>query len=153
VKQADVLMLHHLVPDDVMPGSLAPNLEFYEPRTAHGSSLSPAVHASLLARVGRLGRALQLLRTAAMIDLEDLTGTTAGGVHLATMGGVWQALAFGVAGLRPRGDRLVIDPRLPEAWDGLELRIRFRGAHGRIRIRHDGVTVDGDPELQWEEAT
>ena len=54
VKQADVLMLHHLVPDEVAPGSLAPNLDYYEPRTAHGSSLSPGVHASLLARAGRL---------------------------------------------------------------------------------------------------
>ena len=41
IKQADVLMLHHLVPDEVVPGSLAANLDFYEPRTAHGSSLSP----------------------------------------------------------------------------------------------------------------
>ena len=50
VKQADVLMLHHLVPDEVVNGSLGPNLEFYEPRTAHGSSLSPAIHASLSSR-------------------------------------------------------------------------------------------------------
>ena len=60
IKQADVLMLHHLVPDEVVPGSLEPNLRFYEPRTAHGSSLSPAIHASLLARArefeGALGR-------------------------------------------------------------------------------------------------
>ena len=31
-----------------------PNLDYYEPRTAHGSSLSPATHAALLARAGRL---------------------------------------------------------------------------------------------------
>ena len=50
IKQADVLMLHHLVPDEVVAGSLAPCVDFYEPRTAHGSSLSAAIHASLLAR-------------------------------------------------------------------------------------------------------
>ena len=55
VKQADVLMLHHLVPDEVAADSLGPNLDFYEPRTAHGSSLSPAVHASLLARPAASG--------------------------------------------------------------------------------------------------
>ena len=59
VKQADVLMLHHLVPDEVATGSLAPNLEFYEPRTAHGSSLSPAIHAALFARAGLLRRRWQ----------------------------------------------------------------------------------------------
>ena len=54
VKQADVLMLHYLVPDEVAAGSLEPNLDFYGPRTAHGSTLSPGVHATLLARAGRL---------------------------------------------------------------------------------------------------
>ena len=52
IKQPDVLMLHHLVPSQVRPGSLGPNLDFYGPRTAHGSSLSPAVTAPLLARAG-----------------------------------------------------------------------------------------------------
>jgi trehalose/maltose hydrolase-like predicted phosphorylase len=33
IKQPDVLMLHHLVPDEVQPGSLNPNLDFYGPRT------------------------------------------------------------------------------------------------------------------------
>ena len=46
IKQPDVLMLHHLVPDEVAPGSLRPNLDLYQPRTAHGSSLSPAISAS-----------------------------------------------------------------------------------------------------------
>jgi trehalose/maltose hydrolase-like predicted phosphorylase len=45
VKQADVLMLHYLIPDEVAAGSLESNLEFYGPRTAHGSTLSPGVHA------------------------------------------------------------------------------------------------------------
>ena len=53
IKQADVLMLHHLVPDEVEPNTLEPNLRFYGPRTAHGSSLSPAIHAALYARARR----------------------------------------------------------------------------------------------------
>jgi len=32
IKQPDVLMLHHLVPDLVEPGSLGPNLDCYDPR-------------------------------------------------------------------------------------------------------------------------
>ena len=69
-------MLHHLVPDEVAPGTLEANLRFYEPRTAHGSSLSPAIHAALFARAGDPDRALELLRIAGRIDLDDLTGTT-----------------------------------------------------------------------------
>jgi trehalose/maltose hydrolase-like predicted phosphorylase len=148
VKQADVLMLHHLIPEEVAPGSLVPNLEFYEPRTAHGSSLSPAVHASLFARAGLLPEAVAALRLAARIDLDDLTGTTAGGLHLATMGGVWQALVFGFAGARPRGDALELDPRLPESWNALELRLSFRGSPLRIRLEHDLVAVDADGPIR-----
>jgi len=150
LKQADVLMLHHLVPDEVAPGSLLPNLDFYEPRTAHGSSLSPAVHASLLARAGRFREALQALRVAARIDLDDLTRSTASGVHLATMGGVWQALVFGFAGVRPRGDALVVDPRLPPEWGAIELRLRFRGSPLRLRIDRDGVELDAASELDLQ---
>jgi trehalose/maltose hydrolase-like predicted phosphorylase len=144
LKQADVLMLHHMVPEETAPGSLVPNLAYYEPRTAHGSSLSPAIHAALFARVGRLDEAVETLRLASRLDLDDLTGSTAGGLHLATMGGVWQALVFGFAGARPRGHVLELDPRLPEQWSALELRLALRGSPVRIRIEPDTVDVAGD---------
>ncbi len=127
VKQADVLMLHHLLPDEVAAGSLGANLDFYEPRTAHGSSLSPGIHASLLARAGRPDAALAMLRVTAGIDTNDVGRTGAGGVHLAAMGSLWQALAYGFAGLRPLGDALVIDPCLPASWPAFEIRIAVPG--------------------------
>jgi trehalose/maltose hydrolase-like predicted phosphorylase len=148
VKQADVLMLHHLIPGEVAPGSLLPNLDFYEPRTAHGSSLSPGVHAALFPRAGRPEEALAPLQLAARLDLDDLTGTAAGGLHLATMGGVWQALVMGFAGVRPAGAALAVDPRLPEAWNGLDLRLRFRGVPLRLRAEHELVTVDADAPVR-----
>jgi trehalose/maltose hydrolase-like predicted phosphorylase len=156
LKQADVLMLHHLVPDEVEPDSLGPNLDFYEPRTAHGSSLSPAIHAALLARAGRYRAALGTLAIAARLDLDDLTGTTAAGVHLATMGGLWQALAFGFAGLRVGNDRLLVDPHLPLEWNALELGLRFRNHPFRLRIERSGLSVDSDSVVvsqtdgEWE---
>jgi trehalose/maltose hydrolase-like predicted phosphorylase len=144
LKQADVLMLHHLLPNEVVPGSLLPNLDFYEPRTAHGSSLSPAIHAGLFARAGRYRAALEALRIAARIDLDDLSASTAGGLHLATMGGLWQALAFGFAGVRPHAGRLLVDPRLPPEWNALELALRFHGEALKLRIDHDGVSATPD---------
>lgn len=144
VKQADVLMLHHLVPDEVEPGSLEANLRYYEPRTAHGSSLSPGVHASLLARARDFGPALDALGIASRIDLDDLTGTTAGGLHLAAMGGLWQAFAFGFFGLRPRGGRLHVDPHLPHSWSALEIRVRFHGHRVTVRTEQGRMTVTAD---------
>jgi trehalose/maltose hydrolase-like predicted phosphorylase len=147
-KQADVLMLHHLVPAEVAEGSLGPNLDFYEPRTAHGSSLSPAVHAALFPRAGRPEEALAPLHLAARLDLDDVTATTAGGLHLATMGGVWQALAMGFAGVRPDRETLAVDPCLPEGWNELHLRLRFRGVPLRLRAGHERVAVDADAPVR-----
>jgi trehalose/maltose hydrolase-like predicted phosphorylase len=134
VKQADVLMLHYLVPDEVAAGSLDANLDYYDPRTAHGSTLSPGVHAALLARAGRLDEALEMLRVTARIDLDDIGHMAAGGLHLAAMGNVWRTLAFGFAGLRPAGDALAIDPVLPPGWKSLELHVRFRGSRVHVRV-------------------
>jgi trehalose/maltose hydrolase-like predicted phosphorylase len=144
VKQADVLMLHHLVPDEVAAGSLAANLDFYEPRTAHASSLSPGVHAALLARTGRLAEAQAALSLTARIDLEDMSGSTAGGLHIAAMGSVWQALVFGFGGVRPRGEVLELDPRLPDGWELLELRLRFRAAQLQVRVSASAIEARSD---------
>lgn len=145
IKQPDVLMLHHLVPDDVAPGSLAPNLDHYGPRTAHGSSLSPAISASLLARAGRPDDALSLLRQALDIDLGDVHGMTAAGLHLGTLGGVWQAMVLGFLGGRVQGGALRLDPVLPAAWPSLELRFRCLGRRVCVRVdaRQVELHVDG----------
>ncbi|HKH78550.1 MAG TPA: glycosyl hydrolase family 65 protein [Solirubrobacteraceae bacterium] len=144
VKQADVLMLHHLVPDEVVEGSLAANLAFYEPRTAHSSSLSPGVHAALLARAGRLDEARAALAMTTRIDLDDESGATASGVHIAAMGSVWQALALGFLGARPRGDVLELEPRIAEGWELLELRLRFRAAQLCVRVNAQTIEVSSD---------
>jgi trehalose/maltose hydrolase-like predicted phosphorylase len=144
VKQADVLMLHLLVPEETAAGSLVPNLAFYDPRTAHGSSLSPAVHAALLARAGDPDRALELFRLASRLDLHDLTRTTAGGLHVATMGGVWQALTTGFCGLRPTGQALELAPCLPAAWEAVELRLRYHGRRLHLRAGHDRLELATD---------
>ena len=148
VKQPDALMLHYLIPDEVGPGSLEANLDFYEPRTAHGSTLSPGVHAALFARAGRTRQALDLLRLTAGIDLDDIGHMTAGGLHLAAMGSVWRALALGFAGLRPVGDALAVDPVLPPGWEALEVRVRFRDSRVRVRVHPDSVELTADPPVR-----
>jgi trehalose/maltose hydrolase-like predicted phosphorylase len=151
-KQPDVLMLHHMVPEATEPGSLEPNLDFYEPRCAHGSSLSPAIHAALMARAGRPDDALRLFRMACRLDLDDLTGTSSGGLHVATFGGVWQALAYGFAGIRPGPAALAIDPRLPSAWTTLSMSLRYRGSRVRVRMGHDDIEVDAEHPVPIEVA-
>ena len=141
VKQPDVLMAHHLLPDEMRDGSLGEDVDYYLPRTTHGSSLSPAITAAVLARAGRPDAALPLLRVALRLDLDDLTGMTAGGLHLGTMGGVWQAIVFGFAGISVRGGAVSIRPQLPAAWSRLRLRVRCLGRYLLLDVRNDEVTL------------
>ena len=92
----------------------------------------------------RLEQARAALAMTARIDLDDVSGSTAGGVHVAAMGSVWQALVFGFAGARPRGDALALDPRLADGWELLELRLRFRTAQLRITVRDSAIEVTSD---------
>jgi trehalose/maltose hydrolase-like predicted phosphorylase len=41
---------------------------------------------------------------------------------------------MGFGGIRPAGDALAVDPRLPPDWTRLEIPVRFRGHHVRITI-------------------
>ncbi len=149
IKQPDVVMAHHLIGRELPEGSMGRDLDRYLPHTAHGSSLSPAIHAAVLARVGRPDDALQLFRVAARLDLDDLTGTTAFGLHLATMGGLWQALAFGFLGLGHDGEAaLRVDPTLPHEWRSLRVRCRFQGVRVEVTAGHDEVLVEADQPVQ-----
>jgi len=144
VKQADVLMLHHLVPEELAAGSLSANLAYYEPRTAHGSSLSPGVHAALFARDGKMPQALEALELTARIDLDDISDSTAGGVHIAAMASLWQAIVMGFGGVRPSGSELLLDPHVPGSWDVLEFPVSFRGAMLTITITPSETRVRSD---------
>jgi trehalose/maltose hydrolase-like predicted phosphorylase len=148
IKQPDVLMLHHLVPGEVEAGSLAPNLDFYLPRTAHGSSLSPAASAALLARAGRADEALTMLGIALRLDLDDATGMTAGGLHLANLAGVWQAVLAGFGGVSVDRDAVHVEPHLPSAWSALHLRFRCLGRRLSLSITGDHVRLRTDGPIR-----
>lgn len=147
IKQPDVLMAHYLVPGHLPAGSLPADLGHYAPRTTHGSSLSPPVMAAVLARAGRADEALHLLRVALSIDLDDLTGTGAAGLHLAALGGSWWAVVSGFAGLHVTDGVLRADPHLPAAWEELRLRLHCRRRRIHVRIAADRVRMEADGRL------
>ena len=142
VKQADVLMLGVLLPDEVGSEVQEANYRYYEPRTSHGSSLSPAMHALVAARVGDLDDALSYFHLAGGVDLDNRMGNAADGVHIATMGGLWQAAVFGFGGVRADGNAVRIDPRVPATWDRLVFPIRWRGT--RITVHATATTLEVD---------
>ncbi len=127
IKQPDVLMLIFLLWDEFTPEVREANFRYYEPRCAHGSSLSPCIHALLAARLGDMELAKRYFRQTSQIDLNDNMGNASGGVHIAALGGLWQAAVFGFAGLTLTEDGPQLDPKLPPGWREVSFRIRWRG--------------------------
>lgn len=139
IKQVDVLMLLHLFPEQFPREVLEANYRYYEPLTDHGSSLSPAIHAAIAARLGLRADAERYFRQSLWLDLSDVMGNSTLGVHPACMGGTWQALVYGFLGVRFTDDGPVPDPeagaRLPEKWQAVSLRLAWRGRVHPVEVR------------------
>jgi trehalose/maltose hydrolase-like predicted phosphorylase len=142
-KQADVLMLVYLFGADGLAGMLErlgyptesgvidDTVDYYLGRTAHGSTLSRVVHASVLARMDP-ARGWHTFREALAADLDDTQGgTTREGIHLGAMAGTIDIITRAFAGVRGEDDVVVFEPRLP---DGLRL-ARFTIVHRGQRLR------------------
>jgi trehalose/maltose hydrolase-like predicted phosphorylase len=133
VKQADVVALLALQVEPLSPAVRRANFDYYAPRCGHGSSLSRAMHAIAAARLGDPSLALGYFHDSAALDLSDATGA-AGGVHIAALGGLWQVVVFGFAGLTFDADTLQFDPILPDAWQQLRFVVQWRGRKVSVSI-------------------
>jgi len=134
VKQADVVALLALLPEEFPAGAALKNFRYYEPRCGQGSSLSRSMHGLASARLGDSEMALRYFQETAAIDLADTHVAIGGGIHIAALGGIWQMAVFGFAGLSLRADGVGLDPRLPHSWPTLSFNVQWRGRHLRIRI-------------------
>ena len=143
IKQADVVMLLALLWDRFSPAVRAANFDYYAPRCSQGSSLSPAMHALVAARLGAVDVAQRYFGDAVAVDLGDTMGNAAQGVHIATLGGLWQAVVFGFAGMRADTDGLHFAPHLPPAWQTLQFRVQWRGKRLQISLQSEPLTFTG----------
>jgi trehalose/maltose hydrolase-like predicted phosphorylase len=142
IKQADVVALIALLPEDFPGSSAMANFRYYEPRCGHGSSLSRVMHALVAARLGDRDLALRYFEETAAIDLADTHAAIGGGVHIAAQGGLWMVAVLGFAGVRLREDGVAIEPQLPERFDRLALRVRWRGRLLAIDIGRTNKQID-----------
>ncbi len=149
VKQADVVMLTHILSDEFDDEVARANYDYYEPITCHGSSLSPGIHAAVAARLGDVATAVEDFKMAAAIDLADNMGNAARGLHMATMGGLWQAAVHGLRGAaappRSPAHRPAPAARLEAgagAASGSAARARSSTCTARKHADHVGITVE-----------
>jgi kojibiose phosphorylase len=154
IKQPDVLMLFHMLGDRYARGTFRVNWDYYIPRTdlTHGSSLGPAIHALLAARLAESRWAYEQFMHAAEMDLEDLRGNTADGVHAASAGGLWQSVVFGFAGLKIGEEGYNVTPRLPSHWKRLRFSFHHRGEKIDLAVSNRDTDEGGDAGVEnWRQ--
>jgi beta-phosphoglucomutase len=140
IKQADVLMLLCLLRDEYDAKTWRKNWDTYMPLTDHqyGSSLGPSFHAWAACEMNCPDEAYQHFMLAAQADLRDVRGNAGDGIHAASAGGLWQAIAFGFAGLRLSNEGPVLNPRLPSHWTRLAFSYSYHGEKRHVDIRREG---------------
>lgn len=142
IKQADVVMLLHLMGEEFDEETKKLNYAYYEKRTLHGSSLSPSIYAIMGLKVGDNSKAYRYLRRAAFIDLLNLQKNTREGIHAANTGGVWQTVVFGFAGVAIGEDGILsIRPNMPKEWENLTFRIHYVDSWLEIKISADNSAL------------
>jgi len=142
VKQADVVMLTALLEPQFPPAEREALLRLYEPLTRHLSSLSEAVHSLVARRLGIHDMADEYLHRAIGIDLYDSRGNRADGIHMATQGGLWQAVVLGSSGARAENGVLHFDPHLSPRWTRLRFNITHLGTPLTVTLTAEELVVE-----------
>ncbi|MCL2604709.1 MAG: family 65 glycosyl hydrolase [Defluviitaleaceae bacterium] len=127
IKQPDVLMFLYLYNSSFTLEQKRTNYEYYEPRTIHESSLSPAVHSILAAELDRMDEATRFFGYATRLDLDNYNRNTCEGLHTTSIAMAWVNIVYGFAGLRSDGDILRFAPRLPDRWKSLRFSLTWQG--------------------------
>jgi kojibiose phosphorylase len=140
LKQADVVMLTYVLPDEFSDPVKLANYEYYEPLTLHKSSLSAAIHSIMGIEVGDPARAVQYFQRAAFVDLVDNQGNTEEGIHIASAGATWQMMVCGFGGFRVRHGRMTFRPWLPPEWNAVAFRLKWHGSAVSVCVRRGSAT-------------
>lgn len=146
IKQADVAAMLALYKDDYPVEIKSANLDYYEPRTEHGSSLSSCMYALLSCETGDSNRAYPFFIKSAETDIIGKSKQFAGlvyigGTHPAASGGAWMTAVHGFCGLSVADGEIKIIPRLPEKWTKVVFNVIAHNTEYRVTVTKDNYTV------------
>ncbi len=149
IKQADVIQLFCL--QDVFDTEvMKKNFDYYEPRTQHGSSLSPSAYGIIASKVGYTQHAYQYFMKSCTIDLYNTNkavsgGTFIGGIHTAACGAAWQMIVQGFSGFEHTDHGVSFQPEIPKEWDSVAYNLVYRGNILHVFISHKEIKIQSNP--------
>jgi alpha,alpha-trehalose phosphorylase len=129
IKQADIVLAMFLLGNQFSLEQKRRNFDYYDPLTTGDSSLSVSIQGILAMELGYLDKAIEYLRYALWMDLADVHANVEQGCHIASMGGVWMAVVYGVAGMREQNGRISFHPHphLGQRIEGLRFHVAIQG--------------------------
>jgi trehalose/maltose hydrolase-like predicted phosphorylase len=152
-KQADTVLLFFLFsPEEIRrlferlgypwsPDSAARNIDYYDRRTSHGSTLSYIAHAGVLAPIDA-EHSWERFLVALESDVGDVQGgTTKEGIHLGVMAGTLDLVQRAYTGVEIRDGVLYFAPTLTDQLDGMTFPMQVRGTPIRVTVRRNELTV------------
>jgi len=158
-KQADLLMLFYLFDRDELqcvfdrlgyefkPEMIRKNIDYYQQRTTHGSTLSRVVYSWVVSRSDR-ARSLNLFVEAFESDLNDIQGgTTPEGIHLGAMAGTLDIVQRCYTGLIMKEDTLRFNPRLPDKIECIEFIMHYRFHCIKVCLTQEKLVVEALPSV------
>ncbi|GAB3820642.1 glycosyl hydrolase family 65 protein [Tessaracoccus terricola] len=140
LKQADVVLALFLQGDQFTREEKRADFEYYDPITTGDSSLSGVVQSVIASEVGYQEMAMEYFLGGLFVDLADLHQNARDGVHIASAGGVWNALVYGFGGLRDYKGRITFDPRLPAEWPSMRFPLQIRGSRIRVLLERERIS-------------
>jgi alpha,alpha-trehalose phosphorylase len=138
IKQADVVLAMFLLGHEFSPEQKKRNFDYYDQLTTGDSSLSACIQGIVAFEIGYDELGLRYLMNALLMDLGDVGGNVKDGSHIASMGGTWMGVVYGLAGLRDYGGRLSFHPN--RQVRDLRFRLTVRGQLLAVEITADGVS-------------
>ena len=126
---------------DYAPEMVRENVEYYDHRTSHGSTLSFIAHAGILADLDPES-SWERYMVALESDVGDVQGgTTQEGIHMGVMAGTLDLIQRGYLGTDIRDGVLQFDPKPVGNLDGLSFPMQFRGTPLEVELDDGRLTV------------
>ncbi|WP_282924008.1 glycoside hydrolase family 65 protein [Mediterraneibacter massiliensis] len=141
-KQADTVLAHFLFPEYQSKETVENSFLYYEKITTHDSSLSTCVFSIVASVLGMREKAVRYLGDSAKMDLLNTHKNTKDGIHAANMGGCYMAIIYGFAGVSITENELILNPYVPETWEGYTFRISYRQSLLRVNVEKEKCTIE-----------
>ncbi|MGE4093759.1 MAG: glycoside hydrolase family 65 protein, partial [Candidatus Binatia bacterium] len=140
IKQADIVLAMFLLGNKFSPEQKQKNFDFYDPLTTGDSSLSVSIQSIIAFELGYQDKAREYARYAALMDLADVGGNMKHGAHIASIGGTWMAIVYGIAGMRDYDGAISFRPQLPAGLERVRFPLTIRGQEMEVDITAKKVT-------------